>query len=322
MSNRGGETDRSGMTTGSTDSSSGSGTLLDAFVAVEAPKGSMSSRRRVQAPVGSDSLEVQWSSRVASQLAHTTTSVTSDRVPGEAPPGNTHVTGHGFRVLWPVIEEPLPPPGQPCLPTGPLGNAVGFQDTATPLGIPEASGATVVGCKRAATSAALGSVRRGQGPSNLASADDFPPGHFDEPLSDAYIPALDSPHWTSPMQLDPANREYPTPLGVAGTPISSNLSQNPLLWNPVGTGQHTPSPGRRQPISLRTRDSNAAWAATEGLLPTVLGTASRPLDTYQLVAYCTQFTPPAHKSQLVMGLRGAGSCSQSMPAWQRRVRMT
>ena len=44
MSNRGGETDRSGMTTGSTDSSSGSGTLLDAFVAVEAPKGSMSSR--------------------------------------------------------------------------------------------------------------------------------------------------------------------------------------------------------------------------------------------------------------------------------------
>ena len=86
--------------------------------------------------MGSDSLEVQWSSRVASRLAHTTTSVTLDRVPGEAPPGNTHVTGHGFRVLWPVTEEPLPPPGQPCLPTGPLGNAAGFQDTATPLGKP------------------------------------------------------------------------------------------------------------------------------------------------------------------------------------------
>ena len=193
--------------------------------------------------------------------------MTSDRVPGEAPPGNTHATGHGFCVLWPVTEEPLPPPGQPCLPTGPLGNAVGFRDTATPLGIPEASGATVVGRKRAATSAALGSVHQGQGPSNLASADDFPPGHFDEPLSDTYIPALDSPHWTSPMQLNPANQEYPAPLDVAGTPISSNLSQNPLLRNPVSAGQHTPSPGRLQPISLHTRDSNAAWATAEGLLP-------------------------------------------------------
>jgi hypothetical protein len=273
MSNRGVETDGSGTATSSTDSGLGSGSLSDAFVAVEVTKSTVGSKRRVQAPAGSASLEVRRSSRVASRLTRTTASVTSDRVSGEASPGSAHATGYNFRILQPVAEERLPAPGHPRLPTDPLGNAVGFRDTVTPQRIPEASEATlpVVGRKRAATSAAPGSVRRGQGPSKLASADDFPPGHFDEPFSDDYIPVLNSPHGVadqaSPMKLDPANREISAPRDTAVTPISSALSINPLLQRPAGVSQHTPSPGRRQPASLRTRDGNAAWAAAEGLLP-------------------------------------------------------
>ena len=277
MSGQGEEATQSsgtGTTTSGTDSGSGSGSLSDAFVVVTVGKSTTaSSRRRVQAPAGSSNLEVRRSSRVALSRARSSRATTleaSGQVLGDAPAGGERTTGFAPQVLHPVVEEERSLPGQPHLPTGPLGTAVGFRDTATAQASPMVEGAVLVGRKRSATSAAPGSVRRGHGPNKLASAADFSPGHFNEPTSDDHIPDLLHPSAApaSPMRVDPVIPPHARQLATPVTPISSPLSQNPLLLRPTVGNRHTPSP-RRQPLTttLHTRDGNVAWAALEGLHP-------------------------------------------------------
>ncbi|KAF8814324.1 hypothetical protein BYT27DRAFT_7036661, partial [Phlegmacium glaucopus] len=50
-------------------------------------------------------------------------------------------------------------------------------------------------------------------------------------------------------------------------PASSPIQSNPLLQRPISSDLHATSPGRSRSLSHRTRDSHAAWAAAEGLLP-------------------------------------------------------
>ncbi|KAF8804422.1 hypothetical protein BYT27DRAFT_7106656 [Phlegmacium glaucopus] len=119
-----------------------------------------------------------------------------------------------------------------------------------------AGGPVSTGHKRSAMSAALGSICHGRELTPLASASDFPPGHFDEPFSDDCVPPITG---TSPMRVDQAGR--------ITAPILSPMSQNPLFQRPAVVSGFTPSPRSQCSGHFRTRDGNVAWAAMEGLLP-------------------------------------------------------
>ena len=102
----------------------------------------------------------------------------------------------------------------------------------------------------------------------LASAQDFSPTHFDEPQSDGPLPSseprLPPAHQPSaPLSPMVVDREV---QGSVATPLSSPISQNPLLQQ-VPLVVQLSSPSRRSSQSLRTRDSTAAWATADGLLP-------------------------------------------------------
>ncbi|KAF8234237.1 hypothetical protein L208DRAFT_844956 [Tricholoma matsutake] len=121
----------------------------------------------------------------------------------------------------------------------------------------------VAGHKRSAMSTALDDGHHGPTSRKLASAADFSPTHFDEPASDGLI-LLTGPSQLNPDQILPMRTELDAPVH---TPASSPISQNLLLWREDPMDVQTPSPMRRHSVTLRTRDSNAAWAAAEGLVP-------------------------------------------------------
>jgi hypothetical protein len=224
-------------------SSSGSGftSLSDPLVVTAADKATPSSRRRVKAPVGSATMEIRRSSRVAKARSRP--------------------------LLLPVVEEE---PGQLRPPLVPLGNTGDFRDTPNPQMGSSASRTGQVGRKRSASSAAPGSAHRTRNPYIPASAADFSPDHFEEPNSDNL--ALLAPHEshqpdhapTSPMKVDSTStvviRQSDT------SPVSSTLSRNPLLATPAARVR--PPSSRKQPsATVRTRDSNTAQAAMEGFFP-------------------------------------------------------
>ena len=274
-------------TTSSTNSGQGSEPLSDPFIAVAvAGVSEPVPGLRVEAPKGAGQLLIRRSQRVASSRSRSrpTGQASASNVSAtefvDAPPGGKRKVGYAYQVLDPVSEE-----------AGPTGNADSLRDITTPQ-LGSASGA---GRKRSATSAASGSGRHGPSSKRLASAADFSPTHFDEPLSDAPMPErpsthrpdlpspqLPSPHQPSdflqrPPPHQPANfpssmtfrQEVPTHGGSqrVGTPFSSPISQNPLLRRETPVPVQTPSPSRRRPPPFRTQDSNTAWAAAEGLLP-------------------------------------------------------
>ena len=218
MSGQGDEVAKSGMTTKSTDSGMGSASLSDPFVAIPVNETTTRSRRRIKAPEGSSAMEVRRSNRVAAARSRS--------------------------ILQPVVEENLviPETSQAHELLGSMENMVGLRDTVNPQLRLSTSGTSLVGRKRSASGDAPGSVRQGHNPNKpLASADGFPPGHF-EPNSNDHIPLMFpecSPVQLSPMRVDSV---LPTDVNHPDTsPISSSISQNPLL-RPVGSHESTPSP--------------------------------------------------------------------------------
>ena len=267
-------TDQTG-TNASTDSGQGSAPLSDAFVAVPAGNRSRRSQSRlVEAPEGSARLSVRRSSRVASsksQPSQTNSSNASTQDIIVAPPGVKRKPGYVYQMLPPVSEEP----GSAATPTGSNGNASGFRDTAIPQLDPMAGMSTLANRKRSASSAAPGSARQAPMAKHLASAADFSPSHFIEPVSEDRIPATspshhhrDSPpshqhpNLPSPMKVEPQHEMESQRLS---TPLSSPILQDPLVQDASPMVVQTPS--RHCSASFRTRDSNAAWAAAQGLLP-------------------------------------------------------
>jgi hypothetical protein len=267
-------TTESGTNAGSTDSGQGTDPLSDAFVAI-----SRDLDQRVEAPEGSSHLSIQRSSRVASSrsrsMLQTATSTTSVSNNIKVSPGTRCRPGYVYQLLSPTIEDSGPKPN------GSAGNASGFWDTAIPQSDPKADTPNLGGRKRSATSAASGSTRLAPGARHLASAADFSPTHFNEPVSDIHIPAAhSSPQQQSvnpqsslhqqlanpalPMQAEPTFDEAPPRLV---TPFSSPILQNLLLGDKQSMVMGTPSPTRQRSASFRTRDSNAAWATAQGLLP-------------------------------------------------------
>jgi hypothetical protein len=272
-----------GTTTSSLDSGQGSASLSDAFVAVPTATG------RVAAPEGVSRLSVRRSSRVASSRSRSLQAGTPN-VAGpsntsapniqvvDALPGGKRRTGYAYQVLSSVAEETR----NSHTPDGPSGNASGPRDTATPRTD------ILAGRKRAATSAASGSERRAPFTRPMASAADFSPTHFDEPMSDDRVPAL--PRIPSPQgPIDPSS--------PARTPSSSPISQNPLVRRSSDMVIHTPSP-RRRSTSFRTQDGNAAWAAAEGLLPITEGFTAPGYVPAQVVGGITYSVHSPRRHQL------------------------
>ena len=224
-----------------TDSRSAASSLSDPFVVVSADRTNPNSRPRVRAPEGSSVMEVRRSSRVAAARSR--------------PP------------LLPVVEEE---PAQSRPLSGPLGNTVDLWGTVNPQMGSSASRTCRVGRKRAASTAAPSSARRIPNPHLLASAADFSPGHFDEPLSDALVPPGShdmrqrSHVPASPMRVDSTVQAVVS--RPDGSPISSTISHNPLFATPVAS-DHPRSPRRQPSATLLMRDSNMAQAAMEGLIP-------------------------------------------------------
>ena len=266
--------------TSSTNSGQGSEPLSDAFVAVEAGgEANRKAAKRVMAPEGSDRFFVRRSSRVASSRSQTAGASSSNPVMEvvDAPPGGKRKTGYAYQVLQPVAEEA----GPPIRTVEPVGNAGGLRDTATPQQVLiSGSAPSIVGRKRSATSAAPAPDQRGSASKRLASAADFSPTHFDEPVSDGHIPAFNPTQHQAPSS--PHQRSFPpSPMAVepeaplrphsqhGSSAISSPISQNPLLRRDDTMAVLTPSPSRRRngPQVFRTQDANAAWAAAQGLLP-------------------------------------------------------
>ena len=224
----------------------------------------------VEAPESSDQLFVRRSARVASSRSHSVQASASNLSVVEvvdALPGGKRKVGYAYEVLEAIVEEPGPSIG----PVVPAGNASSLRDAATPQ-----HGATA-GRKRSATSAAPVSGHRGPIFKRLASAADFSPTHFNEPVSDGPFPPLLASHLPAPpsprhhSNLPLTSTRMPDAPRVTEssrrpiTPILSPISQNPLLRGP-GTPMDVQTPSPRRP-PFRTQDSNAAWAAAEGLFP-------------------------------------------------------
>ncbi|KAF8810610.1 hypothetical protein BYT27DRAFT_7209305 [Phlegmacium glaucopus] len=174
-------------------------------------------------------------------------------VPGSfivAPPGIRKAAGYVYEIL-PSITDASPSlpdhhSGPPDLPR----TTDDFRDVSLPQpNLVPASGG-FVGRKCAATSS---------GPVEPLHA--FPATQ-----------ALTSPHRTSSYAVPDLPAHPATPArsirsNRTAPPASSHIASNPLLHCSVTASAHTPSPGQSRSLSLRTRDSHAAWAAAEGLLP-------------------------------------------------------
>ena len=211
-----------GTTMSSTNSGQGSEPLSEAFVAVEA--GGESNRKaakRVWAPEGSDRFFVRRSSsRVATSRSRTAGASSSNPPVVEVvdvPPGGKRKAGYAYQVLQAVAEEAGPPSRTVV---EPVGNAGGLRDTTTPQ---QALTSSLVGRKRSATSAAPVSDQRGSATKRLASAADFSPTHFDEPVSDGHIPAFNPTQHHAP----------PSPHQCSIPPSPWQSSQRPQGATPI-----------------------------------------------------------------------------------------
>ena len=239
------------------------------MAAASGEKSHQGSKHRVQAPEGSSQLSIRRSARVASSRSKSAQGGTlHTSIPDviEAPPGVKHKTGYVHQVLQPVTEES----GLSSRPVGPTGYAVDSRGTAAPQLGSVAGTPALKGRKRSATSAAPGAGHCGPTSHRLASTGDFSPTHFVEPVSETGMQLQrpspqDSPapsrqqHPLSPMIVDPACTHFQSTM----MPLSSPISWNPLLLKQ----SQTPSPSQHRSSYFRTRDSNAACAAAEGLLP-------------------------------------------------------
>ena len=269
---------RTGTNASSTDSGQGTDPLSDVFVAAPSGTGPAGGPdKHVEAPEGSAHLSIRRSSRVASSRSRSTLQITISNNSIQdivvAPPGIKQKPGYVYQVLSPTAEEP----GHSATPAGPAGNASGLRDTAIPQMAPMVGTPNLVNRKRSATSAASGSAHQAPMVRHLASAADFSPTHFDELASEDHIsmlkplqpppapPSLNlQPDPLSPMRVE--SRPETAPQQPA-TPFSSPVSQNPLNQDKPPMIIQTPSPSRKHSASFRTWDSNAAWAAAQGLLP-------------------------------------------------------
>lgn len=243
MSGQGDEAAKSGTTTKSTDTGLGSASLLDPFVAILVPEVTTGLRCRIRAPEGFSVMEVQHSTWVAAARSKS--------------------------VLWLVVEEDLDvqEPFQSCKLLGSTGNMAGLQDTINSQLIPSIAGTRLGGRKRSASGAAPGSVRYGHNPNKLASVDDFPLGHFDEPNSDDHI-QLRSPRQSS-VQLSPMRVDPDIPADIRRpdvSPISSTISLN-LLLKSAEPNECMPSPQRHPSTPEHSHDSNKVRTDMEGLIP-------------------------------------------------------
>ena len=208
-----------GTTMSSTNSGQGSEPLSEAFVAVEA--GGESNRKaakRVWAPEGSDQFFICRSSCVASSRSRTAGASSSNPPVVEVvdvPPGGKRKAGYAYQVLQAVAEEAGPPSRTVV---EPVGNAGGLRDTTTPQ---QALTSSLVGQKCSATSAAPVSDQHGSATKRLASAADFSPTHFDEPVSDGHIPAFD-----------------PTQHHAPPSPHQRSIPPSPMAVEPEAPGRH------------------------------------------------------------------------------------
>ena len=296
MSGQGDEVARSGTTSQSIESGMGSTSLSDPFVAIPAARTTVGLRRRVKAPEGSSNMEVRRSSRVAAARAKP--------------------------FLLPVAEEE---PGTPNRVQShklmdPMGNAVGFRDTANPqLGLSTGE-VGLVGRKRSASNAAPGSERHGQAPVKLASASDFPPGHFDEPNSDDHIP-LDPPQPNlgriSPMKIDPFNLTNARHSHSITSPVSSTLSQNPLLL-PAEIDDHTTSARRPTSSLAQSRDAGTAQPVMEGMFPIGEGFHAPGYAPVEGAAYNVQ-SPPLGRIDEGRSTKGGSTRSRRLFAEYTRA---
>jgi hypothetical protein len=320
---------QSAPTASSTDSVQGSGSLSDAFVAAASgEKSHQGSKRRVQAPEGSAQLSIRRSARVASSRSKSAqggTLHTSLPDVVEAPSVAKRKTGYVHQVLQSVTEES----GLSSRPVGPTGYAVDSRGTAAPQLGSVAGTPALKGRKRSATSAAPSAGHRGPTSRRLASAGDFSPTHFVEPVSETGMQLQrpspqDSPapsrqqHPLSPMIVNPAGTHFQSTT----TPLSSPISQNPLLLKQ----SQTPSPSQPRPSYFRTRDSNAAWAAAEGLLPVHEGFAAPGyVPAVGGITYCIP-SPPRQSAQrsmtgrqLFANLASADERAQGAPLMQQHM---
>ncbi|KAF8797646.1 hypothetical protein BYT27DRAFT_7219063 [Phlegmacium glaucopus] len=203
-------------------------------------------------------MEVRRSSRVASRPP----SAQLPTVPGSfivAPPGTRKTAGYVYEILPSIADASPSLPDHHSGPPDPPGTADDFRDVSLPqTNLVPASGG-FVGRKRAATSEVPHSPRRGRGPVEPLHAFPAAQGLTSPHRTSSYaVPDLPA-HPATPARSIRSNRTAP--------PASSPIASNPLLHCPVAASAHTPSPGRSRSLSLRTRDSHAAWAAAEGLLP-------------------------------------------------------
>jgi hypothetical protein len=266
--------------TSSTDSDQGSAPLSDPFVAVAAGGVStLGSVMRVEAPGGSAQLLVHRSSHVASSRLHQppTTASGSAGAVADVPSGRRRKPGDTARILDPVSEETAPTASLVV----PARGGGGPWASATPQF--ELTAGT--GCKCLATSAAPGSDYRGPVAKRLASAADFSPTHFNEPVSGGLEPAGSNSLSSQPSAAK-TKLELPAHVKVSqrpSPPSSSPISKNPLLGRETPMVIQTPSPPRRQPQYFCTNNGNTAWATAQGLHPIQEGFSAPGYVPAQLV---------------------------------------
>ena len=173
----------------------------------------------------------------------------------DAPLGGKQRAGYAYQVFPAVAEET----GRVIRSTASSKNAGDSRDLAIPqLGeLTDTPPVPLAGRKRLASTAISGSGHCRPTPRIVASAADFSPSHFEEPVSDILIPPPVSIH------------QLPSPQHQQLSPVSSPISHNPLTRRLSNI--QTPSPSQRHMATFRTRDSNAAWMAAEGLLPIAEG---------------------------------------------------
>jgi len=224
-----------------------------------------------------------------------------------APPGKKQVVGYTYKVPQPVIEETTSGLSLLGKSMGPPGNASGLWDTATPQVSLTAKPTSLAGRKHSATSAAPGSARPSPGPSHLASAADFSPMHFDEPMSDAPIPPP-NPAMHIQEEISPMTPRRDATLNTNRyTPArSSPISHNPLLQRDGPTNTHTLSPSRKHSPILQTCDGSVTWAAAEGLCLIPEGFAAAGYSTAQVVGGITYKVLLLHSCNLSSSAAIAG----------------
>jgi hypothetical protein len=292
----------------STESENGSEPLSEAFIAAPLRAGSKKGAgSRVRAPADASQLEVRRSSRVPSSSKDAGRGSSVAPVFIKAPPGVKPSVGYQYQVLETVTEEG----GErfeeiPKAAEGSYGTAGGFRDTGTTQTSPTARKVSRRGRKRAATSAVPESLDRGRNPpcnpSNLASAQDFSPSHWEEPHSDDHgllgpwdgapapgdqnvVETQDSApsaaggeeKQNSPMRITPATPVRERAVDANVHPESSPISQNPFLQrNRDHQSPQVLSPRTRQ-ATASTRDPHVAWLMAQGLLPIT--------DTFQTTGF-------------------------------------